>query len=133
MVEQRAGASGPFSLPATVRRAAWDALANLQLSVLPSGHPKGNYELQVNVAVLANPGGAGLAQLVAQWRDGGSMQTFLPITQYDLTTVGQPAGTTPISLHSDGGAAILVELQPGGVGPGAVFDVSCSALQVSRG
>lgn len=129
-MDQRAGASGPFVLPATVQR-NWDGLANLRLQALHAGHPPGNYSVLATFSVTL-PSAAGLVNRTAEWSDGGEAQLFQDPTTGNFGLDG-PNFNEPIVLHSDGTAAIEVEFLPGGVVPPALAVVSVSAMQQSRG
>lgn len=131
MVAPRAGASGPFVLQETARRLAWDGQANLRLTALAAGHPAGDYSVIVTFTVLAAPG-VGIVARAVEWSDGGVAQLFNDPNTASFGTTG-PQFNSPIVIHSDGTAALVAELQPGGVPLGAVADVSVSALQQSRG
>lgn len=130
-MEERAGSSGPFVLPAASRELGWDGQLPSVLTLLGAGHAPGLYSVSALIVVRVTQG-AGVAFRTIYWNapgaPGQTVQSPQPIALGSPGTVS----TDPVQIFSDGTAPIVVDFSTGGVLLPAENDVYACAEKVAR-
>ncbi len=130
-MNERAGASGPFTLPLASRQLDWDGQASSVLTLLLAGHSAGLYSVSALLVVRLTQGSGVVFRTISWDAPGAPGQTSQSPQPVPVTATGTTS-TDPIQIFSDGSAPVVVEFAPGGITPPALIDVYAAATKVAR-
>lgn len=111
----------------------WDGQANLLQTVLAAPHTPGMYIVTGVIDVITTVA-AGMIFRHAEWHDPRHiLDTWDNPTAVAASNPGfQPNNESTFTIVTDGLQPVTIEWQPGGVNPGFVGDVYCSAVFTGR-